>query len=216
MSKRKPMSFGLVVGLALGGFVVFVLVGVLILKAAYAPSGPQQVTRTPITRQPEAPQQKVDAVGDHLQMETMIAAKTAEANASAQRQVVEKMVASYEDQILPQLQEMQTETAMLRETIVLLDQRMQVLEGGSGVKVIKPERAPRRNSTDRARSSRPTGAIDANATGYTVQAVVGPRAWVTAANGQDASVVAGDRLPPVVVPRPTTTTDNRLESSSSH
>lgn len=188
--KKKGMSFGTLLGLFAGGFVLVVVIAVLVMKTIAAQKqGSRTVTqRTPQQiSSPVEPQQ--DVVGEHLL--TLQAARAAEEAAATQRQAIEIATQETQRMIMPRLNAMD-------EKLDSLGDRVSVIEASTrgGVQVIKApprERTPERNRTRSPSRSAGQG-------GYAVVAVVGDRRWVTA--GDSTYSVTEDETLPAIPPAP--------------
>lgn len=184
----KNWTFGKLLGVFGGCFLVVIVIAIVVIKATSGPTNGRTVTtRTPVQQQS---QPQVDVLALELQ-KSQDAAKTALA---AQQ--------NSEQQLVVVRQEMQRNNAILmaqfqqvNATMLDLKNRMDFMEASRGrVEIIKPPRkAPNAVAND---STQKIAKRLPESSGYKVQATVGNRAWIKSGASED-SVVPGDKLPPV-------------------
>lgn len=185
--KKKGMSFGMMLGLFAGFFVLIVVIAVIWMLSTQ-PKKEQVTSRKVELRPAQQQQQSPNAL---LEMELAKAQREAEL-ASNEKKAVEAQIQDIRQEYTRTNDILIQELKRGNERMAAMEQRLYLLSRPQRkVEVVKPPRKPREPT--QAQKLAAAGKPLPEAAGYKVQAAVGDRAWVRTGNNEE-SVRPGDRI----------------------
>nr|WP_228857640.1 hypothetical protein [Pseudomonas syringae]QOQ33364.1 hypothetical protein [Pseudomonas syringae pv. actinidiae] len=184
----KNWSFGKLIGVFAGCFLLIIIIAVVIMKAS---SSPVKRVPTPST-QFQQPEQKtqVDVLALQLEASQKDAKKALDAQVQSQQQVmiVRDEMRRNNQLMINQFAQMNAQLNDMKQRVDSMDARRNTVE------IIKPPRKVATPSANEIMAHNSKAVPESS--GYKVQATVGNRAWIKSGDRED-SVKPGEKLPPV-------------------
>lgn len=184
----KNWSFGKLIGVFAGCFLLIIIIAVVIMKAS---SSPVKRVPTPST-QFQQPEQKtqVDVLALQLEASQKDAKKALDAQAQSQQQVmiVRDEMRRNNQLMINQFAQMNAQLNDMKQRVDSMDARRNTVE------IIKPPRKVTTPSANEIMAQNSKAVPESS--GYKVQATVGNRAWIKSGDREE-SVKPGEKLPPI-------------------
>ncbi|KPY55603.1 hypothetical protein [Pseudomonas amygdali] len=184
----KNWSFGKLIGVFAGCFLLIIIIAVVIMKAS---SSPVKRVPTPST-QFQQPEQKtqVDVLALQLEASQKDAKKALDAQVQSQQQVmiVRDEMRRNNQLMINQFAQMNAQLNDMKQRVDSMDARRNTVE------IIKPPRKVATPSANEIMAHNSKAVPESS--GYKVQATVGNRAWIKSGDREE-SVKPGEKLPPI-------------------
>lgn len=183
----KNWSFGKLLAVFCGSFLVIIVIAIVIMKMSASPTG-KKVAYSNSSQQKPQQTSEMDVISLQLNASQKQAreALLAQENSQSQLVIVRQEMQRNNKIMLDQLAQM---ASKMNE----ITQRMDLIETSRGrVDIVKPpRRAPQASA---AATMAKNGTHLPESSGYKVQATVGDRAWIRSGN-KEFSVKPGDKMP---------------------